>query len=99
VPTGSIGEYVRDRAEEILREHGGPMHVNEIHARFLRSGLFVPGAGKPVNLIVHLRKGPGIVSPGRGMYALRGQVDADALPRPRRPRKRRRARTAKRKGA
>lgn len=86
-PAGSIGAYVRDRAEEILREAGGPLHINEIHAEFGRRALHIPGAGKPVNLIVHLRKASGIVSPARGMYALEEHVGA--MPVQRRSRKRR----------
>jgi hypothetical protein len=69
-PAGNIGDYVRARAEDILREERGPLHINAIHAEFQRRGLHIPGAGRTVNLIVHLRKAPGIVSPGRGVYAL-----------------------------
>jgi hypothetical protein len=78
-----VGEYVRGHAEEILRAEG-PMHINDLHSRFLAKGLEIPGAGEPVNLIVHLRKDPGIVSPARGMYALRDRVDVASLPRSRR---------------
>jgi hypothetical protein len=91
-PTGNIGDYVRDRAEEILREEGGPLHINAIHAEFERRGFPIPGAGRPVNLIVHLRKAPGIVSPARGVYGLEehvGSIAPRAKKRPkRRPRKR-----------
>ncbi len=73
-PPGTIGDYVRTRAEEILREKGGPLHINEIHAEFERRGLHIPGAGRPVNLIVHLRKASGITSPTRGMYGLEEHV-------------------------
>lgn len=77
-PTGSVRDYVRARAEEILREQGGPLHINALHAEFERRGLPVPGAGRPVNLTVHLREAPGIVSPARGMYAL--QEHAEGMP-------------------
>lgn len=73
-PTASIGDYVRDQAAEVLREAGRPLHINEIHAEFEQRGLHVPGAGRPVNLTVHLRKDPNIVSPSRGMYAVVEQV-------------------------
>lgn len=91
-PTGSIGEYVRDRAEEILREVGGPLHINEIHTRFVKRGYHVPGAGKPVNLIVHLRKAPGIASPARGMYGLVEDVGQVRRTRAKRTRRKSKAR-------
>jgi hypothetical protein len=94
--TLGVGEYVRSHAEEILRAEG-PMHINDLHARFLARGLEVPGAGEPVNLIVHLRKDPNIVAPARGMYALHDQVDVASLPSARRSKKR--SRRPKRKGA
>jgi hypothetical protein len=90
-PAGSIGEYVRERAQEILREAARPLHINELHAEFERRGFHVPGAGKPVNLIVHLRNHSGIVSPGRGMYALEEQTGP--IPARRKSRTRRRKRT------
>jgi hypothetical protein len=69
-PKGGVGEYVRGRAEGILREAGRPMHINEIHQEFEKRGFPIPGAGRSVNLIVHLRKQSTIVSPARGTYAL-----------------------------
>lgn len=67
---GAIGQYVIDRATEILREAGGPLHINDLHAQFVQQGYQVPGAGKPVNLTAHLRRATDIVSPSRGMYGL-----------------------------
>src|SRR2546430_6995234 len=46
--TGSVARYVLERAVEILREEGRPMHINDLHARFVDRGFTVPGAGKPV---------------------------------------------------
>lgn len=74
--TGSVARYVIDRAVEILRDEGRPLHINDLHAQFAERGLTVPGAGKPVNLIVHLRNSEEIVSPMRGMYGLVEQVGA-----------------------
>jgi hypothetical protein len=91
---GSIGDYVRERAEEILREAGRPLQINEIHTEFEGRGFHVPGAGKPVNLIVHLRKAPGIVSPARGMYALEEHVGAIPVQRKSRKRRKRTRRLA-----
>lgn len=73
---GSIGQYVVDRAVEILRETGEPLHINDLHARFLARGFTVPGAGTPANLIVHLRKASEIASPQRGMYGLTESIGA-----------------------
>jgi hypothetical protein len=72
---GSVARHVIDRAVEILRDEGRPMHINDLHARFVERGFAVPGAGKPVNLIVHLRNINEVVSPMRGIYGLPDQVD------------------------
>jgi hypothetical protein len=84
--TGSVRRYVVDRAAEILREEGRPMHINDLHARFVERGFTVPGAGEPVNLIVHLRGTEQIASPKRGIYGLTEQVET----MPEAPRTRRR---------
>jgi hypothetical protein len=73
---GSVARYVVDRAVEILRDEGRPLHINDLHAQFVERGFTVPGAGKPVNLIVHLRNSEEIVSPMRGVYGLVDQVGA-----------------------
>jgi cell division septum initiation protein DivIVA len=96
-PAGSIGDYVRDRAEEILREAGRALHINEIHAEFERRGFHIPGAGRPVNLIVHLRKASGIASPARGMYGLREHVGAIPVQRKSSRKKQKRGRRPARK--
>ncbi len=91
---GSVARYVVDRAAEILRDEGQPLHINDLHAQFLERGFSVPGAGKPVNLIVHLRGAEEIASPMRGVYGLTEQVGAvsrQAAP----PRRRKRARGRK----
>ena len=68
---GSVLEYVRTCVLDILRgKGGGPMHINDIHARFLAMGFRVPGAGRPANLTAHLGRCPGITSPSRGFYAI-----------------------------
>jgi hypothetical protein len=66
----SVRERVIRHAAEILREGGGTMHINDIHAEFIRRGYEVPGAGKPVNITVHLSGAENIASPSRGQYAL-----------------------------
>ena len=42
---GSTRHYVISRAVELLEEEGGPLHINELHARFRQRGYEVPGAG------------------------------------------------------
>ena len=71
-----MARYVIEQAVEILRGEGHPLHINEIHARFLERGSTVPGAGKPVNLTVHLSGAEEIASPSRGVYGLVEQVGA-----------------------
>jgi hypothetical protein len=94
---GSVARYVIDRAAEILRDEGRPLHINDLHAQFIERGFTVPGAGKPVNLIVHLRGAEEIASPMRGIYGLTEQVGAVAPQAPRRRRKRARTRARGRK--
>jgi hypothetical protein len=82
---GSVREYVVARAAEILRDEGAPLHINDLHTRFIERGFTVPGKGEPVNLIVHLQKSEEVVSPQRGLYGLREQI---GTVRPRGKRKR-----------
>ncbi len=70
VVEGSMRDYVRDGVRAVLTEAAGPLHINDLHARFIARGLRVPGAGRPANLTAHLGRCPGIVSPQRGIYAL-----------------------------
>jgi len=68
---GSVLAYVRACVLEILGEKGGgPMHINDIHSRFVAKGFRVPGAGRPANLTAHLGRCDGIISPSRGFYAI-----------------------------
>lgn len=89
--SGSIARYVIDHAVEILREEGHPMHINDLHARFVERGLTVPGAGRPVNLTVHVRTAPEIASPTRGVYGLVEQI-GEVPPAPRQTKRRKTAR-------
>lgn len=67
---GSVGDYVRTCAVEILGDAGRPMHINDLHAQFLARGFRVPGAGRAANLTAHLGRIDGIASPSRGYYSL-----------------------------
>lgn len=82
-------ESTRDRihrqAVEILSQAGRAMHVNDLHAEFLRRGYDVPGAGRPNNITVHLSAWPDVASPQRGLYGLVEHVGEQ----PKRPIKRR----------
>lgn len=69
-PGESIRDYVIARATELLEEEAGPLHINELHARFLNRGFEVPGAGEPVNITSHIRHSDNIVSPKKGIYVL-----------------------------
>jgi hypothetical protein len=89
----TVADYVIERAIEILREEGKPLHINDLHAGFLRRGFAVPGAGKSANLIVHLRRSSEIASPRRGIYGLVEHVGE--LPK-RTPRKKRKSTTRSR---
>jgi hypothetical protein len=77
---GSTGSYVVEKTMEILRDEGQPLHINDIHTKFLERGFAVPGAGKAANLIVHLRKSERIASPRRGIYGLVEQVGSSSKP-------------------
>jgi len=79
-PSGSVGQYVVERSVEILRDAGEPLHINDLYSQFRERGFSIPGAGKPVNLIVHLRQAHEIVSPQRGIYGLREDL-GDVRPR------------------
>lgn len=68
--TMSVHERVQADAIAILSGAATPMHINDIHAEFIRRGLEVPGAGKPNNITVHLSDAPGIRSTARGFYTL-----------------------------
>lgn len=89
-PPGSVGDYVVESAVALLREAGKPLHINDLHAKFVERGLFVPGAGTAANLTAHLKRGGRVVSPERGIYMLAS--DGAAYTRPTRRRRRRRAR-------
>jgi hypothetical protein len=53
-----IGSSTRARVqadtEQILREYGRPMRIQDIHAEFIRRGVPLPGRGTPTNIAAHL---------------------------------------------
>jgi hypothetical protein len=73
---GSVRDRVQAHALEILADAGRPLHINEIHAEFIKRGFEVPGAGKPNNITVHLSDALGIVSTTRGHYATSGSTQS-----------------------
>jgi hypothetical protein len=82
VPGGVVHGSVTTRVADILREEGSALHIDEILRRYDTKGYRIPGAGKPVNLIAHLRRSPLFVSAGRGIYDLaeRQQGNPSAAP-------------------
>jgi hypothetical protein len=69
-----VGRSIRERtvesAIEILRAHGRPLRVQDLHAEFIRHGHPLPGRGTPTNIVVHLASSPLLERRGRGIYAL-----------------------------
>ena len=80
-PNGSIRDRVRAHVVEILGEVGRPLHINEIHAEFIKRGFEVPGAGKANNITAHLSDAVGIVSTTRGYYATKNADQSDSAMR------------------
>jgi hypothetical protein len=66
----SIRERTIQSAIEILRAHGRPLRVQDLHAEFIRRGHPLPGRGTPTNIVVHLASSPLIERRGRGVYGL-----------------------------
>jgi uncharacterized protein (DUF2267 family) len=68
------GKSMRERVVEavilILREHGKPMRIQDIHSEFLRRELPLPGSGTPANIAAHLVDRDLFTRPGRGAFAL-----------------------------
>lgn len=89
----SVKDRVHRQALTILGESEGLLHINDLHKEFLQRGFEVPGAGRPVNITVHLSGSDQIVSPERGFYGLVEQVGQAPkqrkTPRPKRRRQRR----------
>lgn len=75
----SVRDRVQAHASEILAEAGRPLHINEIHAEFIRRGYEVPGAGKPNNITVHLSHSDSIDSTSWGHYAVKADRQPESL--------------------
>lgn len=73
--SGSVRDYVWRGVRAVLSDSAGPLHINDLHARFIARGLRVPGAGRPANLTAHLTRCPGVTSPRRGFYALAPETE------------------------
>lgn len=59
-----------DHCEQIILQVGRPMHVKELQARLLDTGVPIPGRGTEANLITRLQRSDGrFVRTGRGTYA------------------------------
>jgi len=57
--------------EAIIRDHGGPMHINDIHKSLIQKRIPIPGKGTKANVIARLQRSDGrIIRTGRGEYGL-----------------------------
>lgn len=74
----TVRERVQSQVAEILAAAGGQLHINDIHAEFIKRGFEVPGAGKPNNITVHLSDAASISSTARGYYELKGSNHAQS---------------------
>lgn len=75
VPTGteatlSTAERVERDVAEILRGHGRPMRIQDIHTEFVRRSLPLPGRGTPTNIVAHLTNSNVVKRVARGVYGL-----------------------------
>ena len=62
---------IEDHIEETLRSAGSPMHIRDIRAALIRSGIPLPGRGDEANIILRIRRARDrFVRTGRGTYAL-----------------------------
>ena len=90
---GSTRDRVRAQVRLVLEDAGALMHINAIHAEFVRRGFEIPGQGRPANITAHLGGDGDIVSPQRGVYGLESVVGPVAA----KPVRRRRKATTRRK--
>lgn len=71
----AVGESVRARvqrqATEIFHQVRRPLHINALAREFHRRGFEIPGAGRPVNITVHLSGSHEFTSPRRGEWTLK----------------------------
>ena len=80
----AVEEVVR-----ILEDERRTVHISELMRVLGERNIKIPGAGKQVNLISHLRRDSRVVRPSRGMYALAslGLDDMEPAPRKRKARR------------
>lgn len=80
---------VKEMTSKILAESGSPMHISEIHRKFVERGYPIPGQGTAFNILAHLVNDKTFVRVARGTYALAGTVpDDQILPKAARTRRR-----------
>lgn len=76
IPAEQMGIATSTRArvqadvERILRDHGRPMRLQDIHGEFIRRGVPLPGRGTPTNIGAHLVDRDRFRRFGRGVYGL-----------------------------
>lgn len=81
-------QSVKETVRSILTESSRPLHISEIHRRFVDAGYPIPGGGTPFNILAHLVNDKGFVRVARGTYALAGSVPEEQI-MPKSPRKKR----------
>ena|ERR1039457_6683402 len=90
-------QSVKETVKKILSESAKPIHISEIHRRFIEAGHPIPGSGTPFNILAHLVNDKGFVRVARGTYALAGSVPEEQIllksPRKRKKRIRRARKT------
>jgi hypothetical protein len=76
---------------ELLTEEARPLRLTELRGLLEKRGVQIPGKGTDANLIVHLRRMPGVQRVDRGTYAL----DGTAVTKPVAPKRKKRRRRKK----
>ena len=84
---------VREVVKRIIAGSGRPLHISEIHRRFVEEGHPIPGSGTPFNILAHMVNDKSFVRVARGTYALSETVPVEQVsPKTRRKRKSKRRR-------
>jgi len=90
----SAGESPTDTIAQILSISDGPLHISEIHNRYLATGKMVPGKGTESNLIAYMVRDPRFRRVAKGTYALADGNQPPPMRKRQRRRRRKRVRTS-----
>lgn len=76
----AAGDALIDAIERLIRKHGSPMRIGEIHAALLFEGVALPGKGDDANIIAKIQRSNGrIVRVARGLYDVAGSAPRASL--------------------